>query len=211
MFPADLLTSDSFLSYVQNRIEECSRIASLTYNELAFVEMCSYSTLLQWGHGSGHAIGQSDYRQYEDTIERINVSLREIDCCMPPLHITQHASDAPKQTDLSRKLQAHCAAVRDVVPALLSLGIPAINDLLSSKYDKLERQIGNLMVLQHKVLIIVPMVRRNFLQSSQYIASVNESVLHLNLRELIFIIGAYENRLLRFRIHNYAVHEDIDK
>ena len=192
------------MSHIRNSIDKCAEMASLTYNALEFVETCSYATLLEWDDG----FEQGDCGPYMHNIERISMTLREIDCSMPPLHVTPYLSEASNNTDLSRKLKTLCESVRDVVPALLSLRIPAIDKLLSSEYDKLDRKLAELMVLQHKVLIIVPMVRRNFLKSPQYIVPIGELVDDLDLRELIFVIGAYENRLLRFRVHNYAVHHD---
>jgi len=208
MFPAGLLVSDPFTSHVCDRIHKCAELASLTYDTLEFVEMCSYVTLLQWGEGDGDGEDIRDHAQYRDNIERISISLREIDCCMPPLHFNAGTHHASNQTDLSRKLRDLCASVRDVVPALLSLNIPAITAMLSTEYDKLERKLEQLMVLQYKVLMLVPVVRTNFLRSRQYIASVNERVDDFDLREMILIVGAYENRLLRFRVHNYTVHDD---
>jgi hypothetical protein len=204
MFPADLLTSDPFMSHIRDRIDKCAELASLTYNALEFVETCAYATLLQWDDDIQHG----DSGPYMHNIERISTALREIDSCMPPLHVTPYANETSNNTDLSRKLKALCESVRDVVPALLSLRIPAIDKLLSSEYDKLDRKIAELMVLQHKVLIIVPMVRKHFLRSPQYLVPVNEFVNDLDVRELIFVIGAYENRLLRFRVHHYAVHDE---
>jgi len=206
MFPAGLLTSDPFISHIRDRIDKCAEMANLTYNALEFVETCAYATLLQWDDG----FEEGDCGPYMHSIERISIALREIDCCMPPLHVTPYESEASNNTDLSRKLKALCDSVRGVVPALLSLRIPAIDKVLSSEYDKLDRKIAELMVLQHKVLIIVPMVRRNFLKSPHYIVPINELVTDIDLRELIFIIGAYENRLLRFRVHHYAVHDEDD-
>lgn len=207
MLPADVLTSDPFMSHVRNRIDKCAELASLTYDALEFVEMCSYVTLMQWGDGENT---EHDPAQYRDNIERINISLREVDCCMPPLHVTPCNNHASNQTDLSRKLLLLCVSVRDVVPALLSLRIPAITALLSAEYEKLERKLAALMLLQYKVLMLVPIVRRNFIKSRHYIDSINGCVNDFNLRELIFIVGAYENRLLRFRVHNYVVHDDDD-
>lgn len=206
MFPAGFLTSDPFISHVRDRIDKCAEIATLTYNALEFVETCAYTNLVQWGHD----IERCDCDAYMQNIERISLALREIDCCMPALHVTPYGKETPNNTDLSRKLKALCVSVRDVVPALLSLRIPAIDNLLSSEYDKLDRKLADLTVLQHKVLLLVPVVRKNFLRSPAYFAPLDDLVDNLDLRELIFVIGAYENRLLRFRVHHYAVHDDDD-
>ena len=208
MFPPNLLTSDFFLSYAHGRLEKCIGLATLVHDKLAFVEISAYSTFLEWEAAN---TGMT-YREYRQNIEGINDALRSIDCCMPALYTLPHVQTAAhsQATDLSVALRDQCQSVRDLLPPLLGLNIPEITAALSSTYDKLQRQLEQLVVLQHRVLILIPILRKQFMRSPQYIQSWNQSVQDCSLREVVYLVSAFENRLLRFRVNNYVVHDDQD-
>jgi hypothetical protein len=207
MFPSNLLTSDFFLSYAHARLEKCSEMATLVHDKLAFVESSAYTTFLEWEAGR-----DMTYRQYRENVEDINDALRSIECCMPALYTLPHVhAAAPSQaTDLSVALRVECQSVRDLLPPLLRLRVPEITAALSSTYDKLQRQLEQVVGLQHRVLIVIPILRKQFMRSPQYIQSWNLSIEDCSLRELVYLVSAFENRLLRFRVNNYVVHDDQD-
>jgi hypothetical protein len=203
MFPSELLTSDFFLSYAHSRLEKCLQVAKLLYDKLTFVEISSYTTFLQWEAENT----EMTFSEYKQNIESINDALRSIQCCMPPLYKLPHVA---AQTDLSVTLRSHCQSVRDFIPMLLRLDIPEITAFLSATYEKLERQLEHIMALQHRVLIIIPILRKQFLSSPEYIEDTNRSVETCTLYEVMYIVSAFENRLLRFHVNNYVVHHDPD-
>jgi hypothetical protein len=208
MFPSNLLTSDFFLSYAHARLEKCIELATLVHDKLAFVEISAYSTFLEW---EATDTGMT-YREYHQNIEGINDALRSIECCMPALHTFPdvHTAAPSQATDLSVALRVQCQSVRDLLPPLLRLRIPEIDAALSSTYDKLQRQLEQVIMLQHRVLILIPILRKQFMRSPQYIQSWNLSVHECSLREVVYLVSAFENRLLRFRVNNYVVHDDHD-
>ncbi len=207
MFPASLITSDFFLSYAHARIEKCLDLAAGLHKKLAFVEISAYTTFLDWEAPQN----KIPYREYKKRIESVNDALRSIECSMPALHRHPCLLDAVDDpTDLSVALRGQCRAVRDLVPALLGLEIPDVIAALAPAYDKLQRKLEHVMALQHRVLIVVPILRAQFMRTPQYIESWNESVIKCSLREVIFLVSAFENRLLRFRVNHYLVHDDPD-
>lgn len=207
MFPAALITSDYFLGYALARIETCSDSATALLDKLAFVEVAAYSTFLEWAD----ADSSMTYREYRLATEGINDALRAIETAMPALHSTPRTFDAvAAANDLSVSLRAHCGAVRDLVPALLGLGLPDVTAVLASPYDKLQRQLERIMALQHRVLIVVPILRQQFLRTPQYFQMWDNPVNERSLREVVFLVGAFENRLLRFRVNHYLVDADTD-
>ena len=207
MFPAALITSDFFLAYAHARVEKCIGLAATLHEKLAFVEVSSYSTFLEWETEDC----KLPYSEYKQRIEGVNDALRSIECSMPALHRHPCLLDAVDDTtDLSVALREQCRAVLELVPALLSLALPDVTAALLPAYDKLERKLEHVMALQHRVLIVVPILRSQFMQSPQYLERWNQSVGKCSLRELIFLVSAFENRLLRFRVHHYLVHDDPD-
>ena len=206
MFPSTLLTSDFFLSHAHSRIEKCLELATLLYDKLTFIEFSAYTTFLQWEAANT----EMTYDEYQQNIENINDALRSIQCCMPPLNKLPNVENTPETTDLNVELRNHCQSVRDLVPTLLRLDIPEITDFLSATYDKLERQLEQVMTIQHRVLILIPILRKQFLRCPQYLEQINRSVRTHSCLELIFIVSAFENRLLRFSVNNYVVHHDQD-
>jgi hypothetical protein len=207
MFPAALITSDCFLAYALARIETCSEVATALLDKLAYVEVAAYSTFLEWADAESNMT----YREYRQRTEGINDALRAIETAMPALHRHPSIRDAlPAANDLSVSLRAHCCAVRDLVPALLGLGLPDATAVLATPYDKLERQLERVMILQHRVLIVVPILRQQFLRSPEYLERWNEPADKCSLREVIFLVSAFENRLLRFRVNHYLVRDDPD-
>lgn len=207
MFPPTLLTSDFFLAYAHARIEKCAELAAMLREKLAFVEVSAYSTFLEWEEPQT----QLPYREYKQRVEGVNDALRAIECAMPALHRHPCIPDAvPDATDLSVVLRDQCRAVRDLVPPLLGLALPDVTAFLAPAYDRLERQLEHVMALQHRVLIVIPILRSQFMQTPQYIQSWNESAGQCSLREVIFLVSAFENRLLRFRVNHYLVHDDPD-
>lgn len=207
MFPPALITSDFFLAYAHARIEKCIGLAATLHEKLAFVEVSAYSTFLEWAADDC----KLPYREYKQRIEGVADALRAIECSMPALHRHPRLPDAVDcPTDLSVALREQCRAVRELVPALLSLALPDVTAALLPAYDKLERKLEHVMALQHRVLIVVPILRSQFMHSPQYLEQWNASVSKISLREVIFLVSAFENRLLRFRVHHYLVHDDPD-
>ena len=208
MFPSNLLTSDFFLSYAHVRLEKCIELATLLREKLTFVEVSAYSTFLEW-----EAVDvRMTYPEYRQNIEGINDALRSIECSMPALHTLPHVQPTAQSqaTDLSVALRAQCQSVRDLLPPLLRLRIPEITAVLSSTYDKLERQLEHVMALQHRILIVIPILRSQFMRTPEYIQSWNESIEQCSLREVVYLVSAFENRLLRFRVNHYVVRDDLD-
>jgi len=207
MFPSTLITSDYFLAYALARIEACDDLAAVLLEKLAFVEVSSYSTFLEWADGES----KLTFREYRQRTESINDALRAIDCSMPPLHKHHDLRAAvPGANDISVALRASCREVRDLIPALLGLGLPDVTAALAAPYDKLERLLERVMALQHRVLIVVPILRQQFLRSPQYFETWEDPANECSLREVIFLVGVFENRLLRFRVHHYPVRDDPD-
>jgi hypothetical protein len=201
MFPPSLLTSDFFLAYAHARLERCTELATTLRDKLAFVETAAYTTFLE-----REAEDAMPYSEYRKQIEGINDVLRSIECAMPALHRPARAA-APEPTDLSVALRGQCEAVRDLVPPLLDLGLPEVNAVLLSPYDRLERELEHVAALQHRVLIVLPILRSQFMRSEEYVEQWNVCVGQCSFQEVIFIVSAFENRLLRFRVNHYAVHD----
>ena len=207
MFPSTLITSDYFLAYALARIEACGAQADVLLDKLAFVEVSAYSTFLEWADRES----QMTFREYRQLTEGVNDALRAIECSVPALHKQPCLREAvPEANGISVALRAHCRAVRDLVPALLDLGLPEVTAVLAAPYDKLERRLERVMALQHRVLIVVPILRQQFLRSPQYYEHWQDPVDQCSLREIIFLVGAFENRLLRFRVNYYPVRDDPD-
>jgi len=207
MFPPGLITSDFFLAYAHARVDQCIRLAATLHEKLVFVETSAYETFLEWETEDC----KLPYREYKQRIDGISDALRAIECAMPALHrhpLLPDAADGP--TDISVALREQCRAVRELVPALLGLGLPDVTAALAPAYDRLERNLEHVMGLQHRVLIVVPILRSQFMHSPQYLEQWNASVPKISLREIIFLVSAFENRLLRFRVHHYRVHDDPD-
>jgi len=207
MFPPALLTSDFFLAYALARVDKCIGLAATLHEKLVFVEVSAYETFLQWETEDC----KLPYREYKQRIDGVNDALRAIECAMPALHRHPRLPDAADgPTDLSVALREQCRAVRELVPALLGLGLPDVTAALAPAYDRLQRKLEHVMALQHRVHIVVPILRSQFLHSPQYLEQWNASVDKISLREVIFLVSAFENRLLRFRVHHYLVHDDPD-
>ncbi len=207
MFPPALLTSDFFLAYAHARVDKCLGLAASLREKLAFVEVSAYSTVLEWETEDCRL----PYREYKQRIDGVSDALRAIESAMPALHRHPRLADAADgPTDLSVALREQCRAVRELVPPLLGLGLPDVTAALAPAYDKLQRKLEHVMALQHRVLIVVPILRSQFMQSPQYLEQWNAYVAKTTLREIIFLVSAFENRLLRFRVHHYLVHDDPD-
>ena len=224
MFPAALLTCDCFLAYARARIDQCAELATLLLEKLAFIEIAAYTTYISWEAEDARIT----YSVYRANIEAINDALRSIDCAMPALRSIDCAMPAlrsidcampalrtPDATavtvnDISVALRTHCQAVRDLMPPLLRLRIPEVDTVLSAAYDKLQRQLEHVERLQHRVLILVPILRRQYMASQPYVDSWNQAVDERPFGELVYLCSVYENRLLRFRVENYVVHDEAD-
>ena len=204
MFPAAMLTCDCFLAYARARIDQCAELATLLHDKLAFVEIAAYTTYISW-----EAVDvRITYAEYRANVEAINDALRSIDCAMPALHTPDTA--AVSVNDISVALRTHCQAVRDLLPPLLRLRIPEVDTALSPAYDKLQRQLEQVERLQHRVLILVPILRRQYMASQPYVDSWNQTVDERPFDELVYLCSVYEKRLLRFRVENYVVHDESD-
>ena len=204
MFPAALLTCDCFLAYARARIDQCAELATLLLDKLAFIEIAAYTTYISWEAEDARIT----YPLYRANIEAINDALRSIDCAMPALRTPD--ATAVTVNDISVALRTHCQAVRDLMPPLLRLRIPEVDTVLSAAYDKLQRQLEHVERLQHRVLILVPILRRQYMASQPYVDSWNQAVDERPFGELVFLCSVYENRLLRFRVENYVVHDEAD-
>jgi hypothetical protein len=203
MFPAAMLTCDCFLAYARARIDQCAELAAVLLDKLAFIEIATYTTYISWEAQDATIT----YAAYRANVDAINDALRSIECAMPALHTPD--TTAVAANDISVALRTHCHAVRDLLPPLLRLRIPEVDAALSAAYDGLQRQLEHVERIQHRVLILVPILRRQYMASPPYVDSWNQVVDERPLDELVYLCSVYENRLLRFRVESYVV-DDAD-